>query len=433
MVSWRVVSCSVAYLVLCSIGGAPLTGQTAAVSGNPKHRGGPDAGKHRPIVATRLQAISTESGPSQLLGISCLSHCLYCWLGSPFEQDCLSEWLTDGECDCGCQFSDNADCGSSCSCPAACDWCWCNTTAQGACPAGWYGDGECDCGCSPADPDCPSTTLTGACCFANGACSVTTSAVCSSQGGAYRGNNVTCAQANCAADSGACCAAHGDCGAASPAGCAQFGGAYQGNGTLCSQIDCRARCAAICDYCWVDTPLDGNCDPLWEGDGQCDCGCEFNDPDCGPEGACCAPANGICAPLTETTCRFYAAGIFHGVDVACTQVDCDRCDPSCQWCWTDTIGEHVCLPEWAGDGECDCGCQFADPDCASDVCGNLVCEETAATCSEDCKDLRAVADFQNCFDPGHVAPLACVGHLFAPPTGIGLEDFAAFVGFLYGP
>ena len=79
------------------------------------------------------------------------------------------------------------------------------------------------------------------------------------------------------------------------------------------------------------------------------------------------------------------------------------------------------------------GCQFADPDCASDVCGNLVCEETAATCAEDCKDLRAVADFQNCFDPGHVAPLACVGHLFAPPTGIGLEDFAAFLGLLDGP
>ncbi|MFH1108140.1 MAG: hypothetical protein V1790_02935 [Planctomycetota bacterium] len=348
---------------------------------------------------------------------------------------CDPQWLADDECDCGCQFADNSDCGSNCTCGSACKWCWCNTTAQNACPSAWNGDGECDCACQFADVDCPGTTPTGACCYANGSCSVTTSVACCGGGGTYRGNNTTCAQADCPGPTptGACCFGNGDCTLVSSTSCASAGGAYQGNGTNCAQLSCRDRCAPICDYCWEGTSYAGSCDPAWEGDGQCDCGCQFTDPDCGPKGACCAPANGVCASLTATTCRSYLFGVFHGVGVACAQVDCLRCDPGCQWCWVDTLIEHDCPSSWAADAECDCGCQFADSICAVGVCGNLVCEEDATSCRYDCKDLRAFGDFQNCFNPGQSTPEACVSHVYAAPAGIGLEDYAVFARLLSGP
>ncbi len=366
-------------------------------------------------------------------GVGCLPRCDSCWLGGPFQQDCLTEWLDNDFCDCGCQFADNSDCGSNCSCPSACDWCWCNTTAQNACPSSWNGDGECDCACQFADIDCPGTTPTGACCAANGSCSVTTSLACSNSGGTYRGNNVTCAQANCPSPMGACCSAAGVCTVVTSAVCTGQFGAYQGNATTCGPIDCPGRCAAGCEYCWVGTPFHGSCDSGWRGDGSCDCGCQFPDPDCGPRGACCGPANGLCASLTQVTCRFFAAGVFRGVGVSCAAVNCDRCDVGCAWCWIDTIAEHACLAEWDGDAECDCGCQFADSDCGSGVCGNLVCEESARSCAADCMDLRALAEFQNCFGPGQSTPPACMSHVYAAPTGIGLEDFSRFFDLLSGP
>ena len=380
---------SVLVLSFCS---GPLEAQLSEPPGaNPKVRAlSHGRGRDLPSAGS-LRSAPAGAGVAEALGVvDCLPRCDWCWLGSP--QDCFPEYADDGECDCGCQFADNGDCGSNCSCPSACVWCWCNTTAQNACPLSWNGDGECDCACQFADIDCAGPTPTGACCNANGNCSVTSAQACSS---AY--------------------------------------GAYQGNNTLCAQINCRARCEAGCDFCWEGTPLEGACDPDWEGDGECDCGCQFNDPDCGPEGACCAPGSNACVMLTEATCRLYAVGVFHGVGVGCAQVNCNRCDPGCAWCWVDTIREHACFPEWAGDAECDCGCQFPDPDCGSGVCGNLVCEENATSCADDCKDLRAFAGFQNCFDPGQATPQECMVHVFAAPTGIGLEDFHRFADLMSGP
>lgn len=360
--------------------------------------------------------------------------CDWCYFGSIYQMNCPPTWIDDGECDCACQFADNADCGSSCSCPSACVWCWCNTTAQGACPSSWYNDGECDCACQFADVDCPGVTPTGACCYPNGSCNMTTSASCSGGGGTYRGDNVTCAQANCAgATTGACCGPQDECAMLTAQGCASAFGAYQGDGVTCEQANCPGRCDPICDYCWTDTPVEGGCDQEWEGDGLCDCGCQFVDPDCGPRGACCLPLDGNCAPLTEETCRFYAGGLFHGVDVLCGAVDCDRCGPGCLWCWIDTVAEHRCDPAWESDEECDCGCQFADPDCAKGVCGNLVCEESGTSCNADCKDLREIAAFQNCFAPGQGTPEACYPYIYTSPAGIDLLDYASFISFWAGP
>jgi hypothetical protein len=145
------------------------------------------------------------------------------------------------------------------------------------------------------------------------------------------------------------------------------------------------------------------------------------------------PINGECEIATETTCVSYFAGVFHGVGVNCPEVDCERCHPGCTWCWQDTIGEHACLAEWAKDGDCDCGCQFPDPACDSGVCGNLLCEEDASSCTDDCKDLRAFAEFQNCFDPGVPEPPQCFSHVYAGPIGVGLEDYALFDDLLSPP
>jgi hypothetical protein len=157
------------------------------------------------------------------------------------------------------------------------------------------------------------------------------------------------------------------------------------------------------------------------------------DPDCGPQGACCVPANGECDATTQLSCVSYLAGVFRGVGTSCGNANCQRCDPGCEWCWKDTVGEHACLPGWADDGECDCGCQFADLDCDPGVCGDLVCDANARQCPDDCKDLRAVAAFQNCFRPGAAEPPQCYEYIYANPIGIGLEDYAVFRDLIAGP
>ncbi|MGD2110991.1 MAG: hypothetical protein PVI86_16565, partial [Phycisphaerae bacterium] len=39
----------------------------------------------------------------------------------------------------------------------------------------------------------------------------------------------------------------------------------------------RRPCGWECDFCWIGTPWEDNCDAEWENDGQCDCGCQFDD------------------------------------------------------------------------------------------------------------------------------------------------------------
>jgi len=129
----------------------------------------------------------------------------------------------------------------------------------------------------------------------------------------------------------------------------------------------------------------------------------------------------------------YIVGVFSGVGSICEEVNCNRCDSGCEWCWKDTIAEHVCPLEWASDGECDCGCQFSDFSCASGVCGDLVCASSARACPDDCKDLRATAEFQNCFDPAHSPAAVCIDQQYRPPAGIGLEDLPSVVELLSGP
>ncbi|MCA9727168.1 MAG: hypothetical protein KC729_05745, partial [Candidatus Eisenbacteria bacterium] len=52
---------------------------------------------------------------------------------------------------------------------------------------------------------------TGACCFADGTCSVETEADCATAGGSYQGNDTTCEPNPCDQPTGACCFADGSC------------------------------------------------------------------------------------------------------------------------------------------------------------------------------------------------------------------------------
>lgn len=48
-------------------------------------------------------------------------------------------------------------------------------------------------------------------------------------------------------------------------------------GERSSEPSARGPCGWECDFCWTGTPWEDNCDWAWEGDGQCDCGCQFED------------------------------------------------------------------------------------------------------------------------------------------------------------
>jgi hypothetical protein len=99
-----------------------------------------------------------------------------------------------------------------------------------------------------------------------------------------------------------------------------------------SQLGYRAQCY----FNWCDS--ESVCQPRWQHDGNCDCGCDFVDPDC----------NDCSARMCEAkpTFRHKAA----------------------KWC--DAMGKaiNLCPESLKGDGKCDCGCQFEDPDCAGGSC-----------------------------------------------------------------
>lgn len=148
----------------------------------------------------------------------------------------------------GTRVSDEQSAGGGCD--SGCDWCWCGTEFENNCPTDWFYDDECDCGCQFCDAwcecsmqDCGAPPLGGACCCPDLSCF----------------NNTD----------------QNDC----------FGGgcAPRGAGTSCASVGCPCDDdSRPCMWCWTDTAVENNCDPSWEGDGECDCGCQFDDAiDCG--------------------------------------------------------------------------------------------------------------------------------------------------------
>ncbi len=117
--------------------------------------------------------------------------------------------------------------------------------------------------------------VTGACCFADGSCSVVSDSMCTAQGGSYQGNGTSCTPNNCPQPTGACCFSNGTCQVLTATNCASQGGTYQGNGTSCTPNPCPQ-----------------------------------------PTGACCF-TNGTCQVLTQANCTAQA-GVYQGDGTSCT-------------------------------------------------------------------------------------------------------------------
>jgi len=100
--------------------------------------------------------------------------------------------------------------------------------------------------------------FTGACCAANGTCTTVSPSSCSTSGGIYRGNNVTCAAANCNA-TGACCQLDGTCSVANEASCKSTNGLYRGNAAACGSANCPTSYAYTGAPVSIDDAVGTNC------------------------------------------------------------------------------------------------------------------------------------------------------------------------------
>jgi len=294
-------------------------------------------------VAEEQPRVLTASSSA---GGLCDSECDWCHCGTEYENNCPQEWFYDGDCDCGCQYCDMAcfdcamqDCGGT-PCGPACDFCWIGTEFQNNCPASWCNDGECDCGCQWVDQDCGGPPCTNGC---NEVCG---DEVCECE----------CEESvdSCPAD---CVDVPCD---ESPADNVCLGDTRE----ICAQTYTFCSCGPQCAFCF-----DGDCDPEWAGDGYCDCGCQFCDPDCPEYPDCCIPGpashyvnvdafSPTCATLNPpggwseydpdtgeyVFCSLYTAGGCE--DDVCVRLWLDEdgpCDPELWWQYHQNFPEDCAL------------------------------------------------------------------------------------------
>lgn len=208
---------------------------------------------------------SPVSDPVPAAGETCRAECDYCHCGTPNENNCPFKWFFDGVCDCGCQFFDDGDCFNPSSqdcigspCEPVCAQCWIGTAFESNCPAEWCGDGECDCGCQFTDSDCPGGAcecnpvcgngicelacgeLCGNCpsdCFCGACCRgdvCTFEAAVDCTGGVYAGNGTSCTPGLCTI--GSCCLENGPCQNGIASQCVAEGQSYRPG------VDCLTAC-----------------------------------------------------------------------------------------------------------------------------------------------------------------------------------------------
>jgi hypothetical protein len=190
--------------------------------------------------------------------------------------------------------------GERCLCTGEA-YCWCNTEYDYWCPLEWYdGCDGCDQGCQFTDPDCWDPT----------GCAYWSSSYGKNQCGNDRcdpGEDSSNCFQDCGPDLGGGCNGQSQCGwsfCCSSSPCLEGGGdcdsdAECASGLICGTdngadagcdpiadlcvaplFDCP--CDSTCDYCWCDhSTYAGNCPTSWNGTSDgCDCGCQFEDPDC---------------------------------------------------------------------------------------------------------------------------------------------------------
>ncbi len=132
---------------------------------------------------------------------------------------------------------------------------------------------------TPGSTPCPGAAVPGACCFADGSCTVLNETECGDAQGTFQGPGTNCDPNPCAQPLGACCHLDGTCEVLSAGACNEHGDEWFGGAT---------------------------CDPL----------------PCAPLGACCFDG-GICEILPEDHC-VEDGGVYQGDNSAC---DPDPCTP----------------------------------------------------------------------------------------------------------
>jgi len=223
----------------------------------------------------------------------------------------------------------------------------CTVTTETGCvtPSIWHGEWA---DCSVAQ--CPQP-VTGACCDrATGNCAITTQAGCAYE---WLGEGVVCDVQTCPVPppTGACCnQATGDCAITTLADCAF---AWLGENVPCDVVTCPPPPAtgACCDqatgHCVITTLAD--CQFAWLGEGVvCDA---LTCPPPPPLGACCDQPTGDCTMTTEADCHF----AWLGANILCDVQVCPPPPVNGACCNTATgvctiTTQAACQYSWLGAG-----------------------------------------------------------------------------------
>lgn len=143
--------------------------------------------------------------------------------------------------------------------------------------------------------------------------------------------------------------------------------------TTCQSGECKPPADAATAYsprCVLNlcNELTDLCQERWKNDRVCECGCGYDDADCKDE---CTPR--MCASDAATNHK------------------------ATRWCGQDGKAIDNCPDSLKGDGKCDCGCQFADPDCEGGACcsatGKSGCDNKFV---EDCVCNHATSKDETC-------------------------------------
>lgn len=228
-------------------------------------------------------AMTKDSTSPVVAGFECAPGCPFDWVG---------DGICDPECyNPSCNF-DGGDCSAYCA---------------PNCPADWVGDGTCDetclneacdydggdCGCASGCPYewindgfCDEACFNAQCQYDGGDCAGYCAPGCPSEWVGDQVCDSACNNSSCDFDGGdcnihACCNPYvpsdDECATVSVNACLSEGGAPR-QGQTCP-ADCQL-CDAPCVWCWTGTAYEQNCSPTWNGDAECDCGCQFQDIDC---------------------------------------------------------------------------------------------------------------------------------------------------------
>ncbi|MEM7229750.1 MAG: hypothetical protein AAF432_13145 [Planctomycetota bacterium] len=229
---------------------------------------------------------------------------------------------------------------------------------------------------------CEGSPIFGACCFADGSCSIGTEDDCAaSVGGRYQGDATVCIPNSCPTEQ-ACCLANGVCMNLIPNDCTASGGVSQGIDTMCDdgtfvcpQIGCPGTgdcfvdngtpgceditcCSAVCilDSFCCTTSWDGVCASL-----------AVDNPFC-INAACCLPDDS-CVVTIEPDCTAMG-GMFQADDDVCKP---NPCTPAGACCFVSGIcTDDVTVAEcndlggaFEGDGT---ACNDGTTSCQNPVC-----------------------------------------------------------------